>query len=164
MKSLFVYNWQVRDEWLEWCKNRSEEELLLERKGGMGNFLHTFVHVIDVEYSWIRALQGKPDFELIFDEYRTIESVILLSNSLRGEVEGYIDTFSEEMENTPVKVSWNDEEYTHGEVVRHVIAHEIHHIGQLSVWARELGIKPVSANFIGRKIMSRLATEKKWRD
>lgn len=39
---------------------------------------------------------------------------------------------------------------TWGEVMRHVIAHEIHHIGQLSIWARELGIKPVSANVIGR--------------
>ena len=26
-----------------------------------------------------------------------------------------------------------------GEVMQHVIAHEIHHMGQLSVWARELG-------------------------
>ncbi|HDR5875335.1 TPA: damage-inducible protein DinB, partial [Bacillus anthracis] len=28
--------------------------------------------------------------------------------------------------------------------------HEIHHIGQLSIWARELNLRPVSANLIGR--------------
>ena len=39
---------------------------------------------------------------------------------------------------------------TWGEVMRHMIAHEIHHIGQLSVWAREIGKKPVSANLIGK--------------
>ncbi len=37
---------------------------------------------------------------------------------------------------------------TWGEIMRHTIAHEIHHIGQLSIWARELGRKPVSANLI----------------
>lgn len=34
--------------------------------------------------------------------------------------------------------------------MRHVIVHEIHHIGQISVWVRELGYEPVSANLIGR--------------
>lgn len=33
--------------------------------------------------------------------------------------------------------------------MRHTIALEIHHIGQLSIWARELGRNPVSANLIG---------------
>jgi len=42
------------------------------------------------------------------------------------------------------------EAHTYGEVMRHLIAHEIHHIGQLSVWAREIGKKPVTANLIGR--------------
>ena len=40
-----------------------------------------------------------------------------------------------------------------GEIMRHIIAHEIHHIGQLSVWAREIGKKPVSASAIGRGLM-----------
>lgn len=34
--------------------------------------------------------------------------------------------------------------------LRHVIVHEIYHIGQISVWTRELNIQPVSANLIGR--------------
>ena len=37
----------------------------------------------------------------------------------------------------------------------HVIDHEIHHIGQLSIWAREMGVVPVSANLIGRGIYDR---------
>jgi uncharacterized damage-inducible protein DinB len=42
------------------------------------------------------------------------------------------------------------ETHKYGEVLRHVIVHEIHHIGQLSVWSREIGKKPVTANLIGR--------------
>ncbi|MBZ4317248.1 DinB family protein, partial [Mycobacterium tuberculosis] len=33
----------------------------------------------------------------------------------------------------------------------HIIAHEVHHIGQLSVWSRELRLQPVSSNFVGRE-------------
>lgn len=42
---------------------------------------------------------------------------------------------------------------TWGEALRHVIVHEIHHVGHLSVWAREVGKKPASANLIGRGLM-----------
>jgi uncharacterized damage-inducible protein DinB len=57
------------------------------------------------------------------------------------------------MEYEEIKVPWSDTVYYHGEVLRHVIAHEIHHVGQLSIWTKELGIKPVSANFIERGLM-----------
>lgn len=42
-----------------------------------------------------------------------------------------------------------------GEIMRHDIAHHIHHAGQLSVWAREVGKKPVSANVIGKGLMDK---------
>ncbi|MCY8515462.1 hypothetical protein MOD08_18590 [Bacillus atrophaeus] len=32
------------------------------------------------------------------------------------------------------------------------MTHEIDHIGQLSVWTRELGIPPVAANFFNRML------------
>lgn len=50
-----------------------------------------------------------------------------------------------------VSVPWIDEKYTVVEILHHIVIHEIHHIGQVSVWARELELKTVSANFIGRK-------------
>jgi uncharacterized damage-inducible protein DinB len=154
LKALFEYNWQVRNEWLEWCSKLSNEELLRERLGGVGNILHTLVHVIDVEYSWVRGLKGYPDFEINFNEYRTVEMVKQLSEALHSEVKDYLQTWSEDMENQTVKVVWSDELYLKGEILRHIIAHEIHHIGQLSIWARELGIQPVSANLIGRKLLN----------
>jgi len=30
------------------------------------------------------------------------------------------------------------------------MGYEIYHIGQLSIWARELNLQPVSANLLGR--------------
>nr|WP_301282466.1 hypothetical protein [Bacillus atrophaeus] len=41
MSKLFAFNWQVREEWLPWCEQISEEELLKSRTGGMGSILKT---------------------------------------------------------------------------------------------------------------------------
>lgn len=40
--------------------------------------------------------------------------------------------------------------FTCGDAMRHVIAHEIHHIGPLSIRSRESVKKPVAANLILR--------------
>lgn len=152
MQNLFLYNWQIRHEWLNWCESISGDELLKQRTGGIGNILHTLVHIIDVEYSWIRGLKGFPDMEIPFEKYKSVQQVKELNNSLHEEVRLYISNWIEEMDHEKIKIVWSDDLYTKGEIMRHIIAHEIHHIGQLSIWARELGKKPVSANFIGRNL------------
>ncbi|MDZ5471262.1 DinB family protein [Bacillus sp. 31A1R] len=154
MQKLFEYNWKVREEWFEWCKQIPQEELLLQRSGGLGNILHTLLHIVDVEYSWINAIQGKPDFELDFAEFNTVQSVKTISDLLQKEIRTFLQAWLEEMDEEKVKVSWSDKFYAKGEILRHVIAHEIHHVGQLSVWSRELCLKPVSANLIGRELYS----------
>lgn len=68
MQALFQYNWLIREDWYQWCEDVAEEELLLVRTGGVGGILHTLFHIIDVEWSWIRLLQGKPDFQESFEE------------------------------------------------------------------------------------------------
>ncbi|MFC8684016.1 DinB family protein [Brevibacillus porteri] len=155
MKMFFQYNWQVRDEWMQWCKQLSPDELLRERTGGAGTILYTLFHIADVEYSWLRGVQGKPDIQESYEDYKSLEKVKELSDAWRIELRDFIEYWSDEMENESVKVAWDDEVYTKGELLRHVIAHEIHHMGQLSIWARELGITPVSANVIGRGIARR---------
>lgn len=150
MKLLFRYNWQVREEWFEWCKQIPTEELLRQRVGGVGSILYTLFHIVDVEYSWIRALQEKEVFDPPFEEYQSVEKVKRLSDMYRGEIISFLNGWSTDFENQILSVPWSNETYTYGEVLRHIIAHEIHHIGQLSVWARELERQPVSANLIGR--------------
>ncbi|GAA0596811.1 hypothetical protein GCM10009001_11170 [Virgibacillus siamensis] len=55
-----------------------------------------------------------------------------------------------------IETDFNGETFSfrYGEIMRHVIAHEIHHIGQLSVWSREIGRKPVTANLIDRGLFN----------
>ncbi|MED4159721.1 DinB family protein [Shouchella clausii] len=155
MKPFFEYNWQVRREWYEWCEQLSEKELLAERTGGVGSILRTLLHIVDVEWSWIRDLQGKPNPEEDFDSFKSLAKVRALDQAYHVEVKAFVDRWDEKMEeNRYVEKGENGKVYddTWGIVMRHIIAHEIHHIGQLSVWAREIGKEPVSANVNGRKL------------
>ncbi|RSK31910.1 DinB family protein [Bhargavaea beijingensis] len=152
MIPFFEYNWQVRDEWFAWCSRLPEEELVGPRTGGVGSILKTLFHIIDVEYSWIRGIQGKEDIVFGYADYDTLEKVRSLSDRCRGEVTEFLKGYGEGRNEKVVRVPWDEEEYTVDEVMHHLIAHEIHHIGQLSVWARELDLTPVAAHYVGRSL------------
>ncbi|WP_373232311.1 DinB family protein [Cohnella sp.] len=153
MQIFFRYNWMVREQWYQWCEDVVHDELLQHRTGGVGSILQTLFHIIDVEWSWIRLLQGKSDFQESFENYKSLEEVRNLDNKLQTEIKEFVESWNESMEKRPFLDPQPDGSIAidaWGEVMRHVIAHQIHHIGQLSVWAREVGKKPVSANVIGK--------------
>ncbi|MCJ8010910.1 DinB family protein [Paenibacillus sp. KQZ6P-2] len=156
MKGWFEYNWQVRDEWFEVCRRLPLKELIEERTGGVGSILKTLFHIVDVEFSWIRAIEGMEDWEPLFEDYEDLDAVKELSDMCRKQLEEILSNADADKEYSVVHVSWHSEPLVYGEVLRHVIAHEIHHIGQLSVWAKELGIKRVSANYIDRGLGQRM--------
>lgn len=149
MEPLFQYNWQVRDDWFSWCEDVPEEELLKTRVGGLEGILKTLFHIVDVEYSWIRVLQGKTEFDEPFEAYSSLAKVRDLSRQFHAEVEPFVKSWTSEMEFNNLTFQDGDT-FKHGEVMRHVIAHEIHHIGQLSVWSREIGRQPITADLIDR--------------
>lgn len=153
MLKLFEYNWQVRQDWFAWCQDVSEEELLKKRIGGIGSILHTLFHIVDVEFSWISGLQMKPEFTEPFEPYATLQKVTELSARFHEEVRPFVLSWTDEMDSkdlTELTPKGEPVTFKYGEVMRHVIAHEIHHIGQLSVWSREAGKVPVTANLIRR--------------
>lgn len=145
MRMLFGYNWHVRDEWFSWCESIPEDELFKARVGGVGTILRTLFHIVDVEQAWIlQGLQQKPEFHYRYEDYQSLNEIRGLSNACRPQIREFVANWSTDLENNKL------DDFTYGEVMRHVIAHEIHHIGQLSVWAREIGRQPVTANLIGR--------------
>lgn len=151
MINFFKYNWQVRNEWFDWCNQLSNDELKKERTGGVGSILYTLFHIIDVEFSWLRGIQGKEDIIVEFADYDTPEKVKALSDKLRNEIAEFLSKDIDEFKNKVVYVPWDEDKYTVEEILHHIIAHEIHHIGQLSIWSRELELTPVPADFIGRR-------------
>jgi uncharacterized damage-inducible protein DinB len=129
---------------------------MLNRTGGVGSILKTLFHIVD-EWSWIRLLQGKTDFQESFDDHKSLEQVRKPETKFRSEVVNFVNNWDDSMETRLFYDTLPDGRVvtdTWGEVIRHIIAHEIHHIGQLSIWAREVGQKTVSANLIGRGLSS----------
>lgn len=160
MKHLFLYNWKVREEWMDALFHLPHEELVRTRVGGVGSILHTLFHIVDVEYSWFQVLMGEEVSEPDFEDYKSLELIRNLSTQYQKHLVGYINNMSNDRDNEIVTASWSGEQYYYGEVLRHLIAHEIHHIGQLSVWAKEIGIQVVSSNFIGRGLMEEMKEDK----
>lgn len=151
MLKLFQYNWQVRDEWFTLCESMETAQLTLGRVGGMGSILRTLWHIVDAEHSWIRAIEGEPDEEYPFEEYQSLQQIRAFSRVCAKEVRAFIHKWDGSRECEQVEASWRSgETFAAGDILRHIIAHEIHHIGQLSVWVREIGIEPVSANLLWR--------------
>ncbi len=109
--------------------------------GGVGSILYTLFHIIDVEYSWVRGIQGKGDLVIHFENYKTPEKLKSLSDEFRKDINDFLETNLDDLKGKVVTVPWDDEAYTADEIVHHIVAHEIHHIGQLSIWSRELGLK-----------------------
>ncbi|EOP88848.1 damage-inducible protein DinB [Bacillus thuringiensis] len=52
-----------------------------------GGMLETLFHIVDVEYSWISALQGEEDSEPQFKDYQSIQKVKALSDLYKRELE-----------------------------------------------------------------------------
>lgn len=52
-----------------------------------GGILETLFHIVDVEYSWISALQGEEDSEPQFKDYQSIQKVKALSDLYKRELE-----------------------------------------------------------------------------
>ena len=156
MKTFFEYNWQVRQEWYQWCEELKEEELLQQRTGGAGGILQTLFHIIDVEWSWIRRMQGRPDPAENFEDFSSLQLIRELDAHYHSEVATFVEAWEKQMEQNVLVEALPDgrvSQDTWGEIMRHLIAHEIHHMGQLSVWSREVGKKPISANVIGRGLV-----------
>lgn len=155
MISLILYNWEVRDECIKNFELVSNDELIKDRDAGIGSILKTFLHIIDVEYSWFRAIFNKPDIPLDFNNYTDLQSISILSNHLREEIKGYLNQWKYEDIDEKIYPTWMQESYSKEEIFKHLLVHEIHHIGQLSIWARELGVTPANSNFIGRNLINK---------
>ncbi|MFB7142899.1 DinB family protein [Gottfriedia sp. NPDC056225] len=69
----------------------------------------------------------------------------------KQSVEKVLKNFYPKMENfilSGTRQSGEPYVFSYGEVLSHIMIHEVHHMGQLSVWARQIGLIPVNSDFI----------------
>lgn len=153
---MFLYNWQVRDDWFNWCETLSLEELRKKRVGGMGSFLHNLFHVIDCEQIWVNQMQGTPVIIKDINKISSLEEVKIFSKQTRKVTQNFIKSYTSEGKDKVLEINNRNGTtnlFPYDKIIRHIVFHEIHHIGQLSVWSREIGLKPVSSDYIFRDLL-----------
>ncbi|MDM5155135.1 DinB family protein [Bacillus sp. DX1.1] len=153
MLDLFQYNWQVREEWFKWCETIPSEELMKKRTGGMGSIIHNLFHVIDCEQLWVNQMQGTTVINKDIDTISSLSDVKTFSNITKLVTKRFIESYALDSDERILEVkskNGNSFSFTYEKIMRHIITHEIHHIGQLSVWSREMSIKPVSSDLLTR--------------
>jgi len=146
MIALFRLNWKMRDEWFRWCLDVPQVELDAPRIGGAGSILGTLFHIIDVEQYWIRRFAYGTEHRYDYAEYADLDALHALSGRLRPFVEETVASWTPERD-CEIRIARNEDgtesELVFGDLLRWLVQHEAHHAGQLSVWARELGLDPV---------------------
>lgn len=153
MLSLFQYNWQVRDDWHQWCKTIPEEEFHKERTGGMKSIRETLIHIVDCELLWLNSLL---ETKIVFEarnEINDLNTIKTYSDFVKSHTKYFIEQLPSDYEDRIVKITKRDQTILHfnqKKILAHIITHEIHHIGQLSIWAREMQLQPISSDLIMR--------------
>lgn len=152
MLDLFHYNWQVREDWFNWCESVDVEELNKTRTGGMGGIVKNLIHIIDCELLWMNHLLGESNCYPQKETMTNLDEVKAYSAYTKKITETFLERQSGDYHNKAVSISGKNEEYTftYKKVLQHIVTHEVHHIGQLSVWSREIGIKPVNCDLLIR--------------
>ena len=151
-----LYNWQVRDDWFNLCETLSLEELSKKRVWGMRSFLHNLFHVIDCEQIWINQMQGTPIIIKDINEISSLQEVKLFSEQTRKVTQNFLKLYISKGEDRVLEVNNRNGSTNlvpYDKIIRHIVSHEIHHIGQLSIWSREIGMKPVSSDYIFRDLV-----------
>mgnify|MGYP003446068105 CR=1 FL=1 len=155
MVDLFQYNWDVREDWFTWCTFLSEEEFHKERIGGMKSFRETLIHIIDCELLWLNTILGDPITYEGRESIYHLDEIRQYSTFVQLKTKAFTTNGKHGDEYRTIEVTRRDGSFRHflqKKIIAHLITHEIHHIGQLSVWAREIGLKPVSSDLITRNI------------
>lgn len=153
---MFQYNWQIREDWFKWCETISYEELTKKRMGGMQSIIHNLFHVIDCEQIWVNQMQGTPVIIKDINRISSLNDVKTFSDLTKPVTEGFIKSHTFEAEDRILVVKSRNgttNSFSYDKIITHILSHEIHHIGQLSVWSREIGLKPVSSDLIFRDLI-----------
>lgn len=100
------------------------------------------VHIADAEDGWFRyvikrELDDWPSYSL--DEYPDIESIKRLISEVHARTEAFLEELDSADLDRMVQLPWKEAETTLGWIIWHVIEHEVHHRGELSLILGSLG-------------------------
>ena len=140
---LFRYNWTMRARWFDWLQARPTELVTRQFAGGLHSFANNLTHIIGAETRWVERMRGQPATRDDFGPYQSLEAVRRLDAERRPAVRAFLAGLRPE--DLPRRCEFHGRTLSWQTVLLHAATHEVHHIGQLYVWAREAGVEPPSS-------------------
>jgi uncharacterized damage-inducible protein DinB len=119
-----------------------EKELYFKPYEGVWTVGEILLHIADAEQGWFRYAVTR-EFEKwpsghTLDNYATFASIKVLLTEVHDWTEAYISGLNPEDYQRVISLPW-DEEIHLGWIIWHVLEHEIHHRGELSLILGLLG-------------------------
>lgn len=133
---------QVRRELLETLDKFSIEELDLKPFEGAWTVRETSLHIADTEDGWLRYIvrreidEWPPEFDL--EAYPDVDSIKRTLNDVHAQTETYLRKLGMEDLSHQIDAPWGAQ-IALGWIIWHVLEHEIHHRGELSLILGLLG-------------------------
>lgn len=134
---LLISNWErIRSKLLETTDCFQEQDLSFSPVEGLWTVRELLLHIAheemgEVRYGIIQDLEEWPP-EYRPGEYETIEAVKGLLSDVHAQTLVYLATLTHDDLERTVTAPWN-EDYLLGDMLGHVIEHEVHHRGELSL-------------------------------
>lgn len=138
-------HWKQLNKDLLWTIDQfSDDDLFYRPFDGSWTVGDIMLHIPDAEDGWFRyavtrELSDWPSFTI--DEYPNIEAIKGLISDVHARTEAFLDKQEIADLERMVKLPWKEAERSLGWIIWHVIEHEIHHRGELSLILGTLGKK-----------------------
>lgn len=140
---LILSNWErIRTKLVETVDCFEEQDLSFSPQKELWTVRELMIHIAheemgEVGYGMMQELQEwPPDFNP--GDYETIDSIKELLSEVHAHTLDYLGTLTDADLGRTVTAPWN-EDYLLGDMVGHVIEHEVHHRGELSLILGLLG-------------------------
>jgi len=133
---------QVRDDLLSTIDKFKEEELSYVPFDSSLSVGQIMLHIGEAEEGWFRyvisrELVGWPDYDL--DDYPTGESIKAQLSVIHARTEKYLESVGTGDLERKIDLPHRDARFSLGWIIWHVLEHEIHHRGELSLILGMLG-------------------------
>lgn len=141
LSQLFSHWDQVHSDTLETLDKFSESELTYSAYEGGMPVGRIALHIADAEEGWFRlvATKERQDWpsDYTLENYSTKEAIKTLLSEVHAKTMRYLKTLTTEDLETVVEAPWG--KFSIRFIIWHVLEHEIHHRGELSLILGTLG-------------------------
>jgi uncharacterized damage-inducible protein DinB len=142
LSEIFSHWKQVREDLLSTIDKFDDEELSFVPFESSRSAGQIMLHIGDAEDGWFRRVISQeidewPDFDL--DYYPTTESIKTKLNEIHDRTEMLLGSLELDDLDRVIQSPWSEHRFTLGWIIWHVLEHEIHHRGELSLILGMLG-------------------------